>query len=103
MAKFFSRQQMFKLEPKTHLLVQKLCDKLLAESRTPEKAFNLTDAYSCFTSDVVSDYCFGEAFGFLQQESWTPNYRAAVYGALNHLYVFRFFPILKLPLLMGPM
>lgn len=31
------------------------------------KPFDVTEAYSCFTSDVISSYCFGESFGFLQQ------------------------------------
>ncbi|GKT41142.1 cytochrome P450 monooxygenase sdnE [Colletotrichum spaethianum] len=102
MNKFFSRNQMFKLEPKVHALAQRLCDKLLAGAGDPDKVVPLTEAYSCFTSDVVSDYCFGEAFGFLSQEDWTPNFREAVYGQLNHMFVFKFFPWLKGILLVGP-
>ncbi|KZL87543.1 cytochrome p450 oxidoreductase [Colletotrichum incanum] len=102
MNKFFSRVQMFKLEPKVHALAQRLCDKLLAGARDPDKVVPLTEAYSCFTSDVVSEYCFGEAFGFLKQEDWTPNFRDAVYGQLNHMFIFKFFPWLKGILLVGP-
>ncbi|KAK1963382.1 trichodiene oxygenase [Colletotrichum sublineola] len=103
MNKFFSRAQMFKLEPKVHALAQRLCDKLLAGAGDPDKVVPLTEAYSCFTSDVVSQYCFGEAFGFLDRETWTPNFREAVYGQLNHIFIFRFFPWLKAILLVGPM
>ncbi|KAK2044830.1 trichodiene oxygenase [Colletotrichum somersetense] len=103
MSKFFSRVQMFKLEPKVHALAQRLCDKLLAGANDPEKVVPLTDAYSCFTSDVVSEYCFGESFGFLDRETWTPNFREAVYSQLNHIFLFRFFPWLKAILLVGPM
>ncbi|GKT84348.1 trichodiene oxygenase [Colletotrichum tofieldiae] len=95
MNKFFSRLQMFKLEPKVHALAQRLCDKLIAGASNPDKIVPLTEAYSCFTSDVVSEYCFGEAFGFLKQEDWTPNFRDAVYGQLNHMFIFKFFPWLK--------
>ncbi|OLN86891.1 Trichodiene oxygenase 2 [Colletotrichum chlorophyti] len=102
MSRFFSRYQMLKLEPEVHGLAQRLCDKLLAEARTPAKHFNLTDAYSCFTSDVIAEYCFGEVSGFLEQEDWTPNYRAAVYGALNFSFLFRYFPFLKATLAIGP-
>ncbi|KAK1572694.1 trichodiene oxygenase [Colletotrichum navitas] len=103
MSKFFSRAQMFKLEPKVHVLAQRLCDKLLADASDPDRVVPLTDAFSCFTSDVVSEYCFGEAFGFLDRETWIPNFREAVYGQLNHIFVFRFFPWLKAILLVGPM
>ncbi|KAK2002195.1 trichodiene oxygenase [Colletotrichum falcatum] len=102
-SKFFSRLQMLKLEPKVHALAQRLCDKLLAGAGEPGKVVPLTDAYSCFTSDVVSEYCFGESFGFLDRDSWTPNFREAVYGQLNHIFIFRFFPWLKAILLVGPM
>ncbi|KAK2052357.1 trichodiene oxygenase [Colletotrichum caudatum] len=102
MSKFFSRVRMLKLEPKVHALAQRLCDKLLAGASDPDKVVPLTEAYSCFTSDVVSDYCFGESFGFLDRERWTPNFREAVYGQLNHIYIFRFFPWLKAILRVGP-
>ncbi|WQF79329.1 Putative cytochrome P450 [Colletotrichum destructivum] len=101
MNKFFSRLQMFKFESKVHALAQRLCDKLLAGVSGPDDVVLLTEAYSCFTSDVVSEYCFGEAFGFLDQDGWTPNFRAAVYGQLNHMYFFKFFPWLKGILIVG--
>ncbi|KAI0134042.1 cytochrome P450 [Xylariales sp. AK1849] len=94
LAKFFSRGQIAKLEPEIQKLVQRLCDKLLLESGK-SKPIDVTMAYSCFTSDTISDYCFGESFGFLAQDSWEPNYRAALYAFLQTVYVFRFFPFLK--------
>ncbi|KAI1847118.1 hypothetical protein JX266_006993 [Neoarthrinium moseri] len=94
LAKFFARGQISKLEPEIHALVQRLCDKLLKESGQG-KPIDVTMAYSCFTSDAISDYCFGESFGFLAQESWEPNYRAALYAFLQTVYVFRYFPFLK--------
>ncbi|KAJ3946828.1 uncharacterized protein N0V96_003204 [Colletotrichum fioriniae] len=81
--KFFSRQQMLKLEPQVHASAQKLCDKLLSFAGADGEIVPLQDAYSCFTTDVITEYCFGESFGFLEQKEWTPNYRAAVYGALK--------------------
>ncbi|KAK9772365.1 hypothetical protein AB5N19_09619 [Seiridium cardinale] len=94
LAKFFSRSQIAKLEPFIQSLVQRLCDKLLNESGR-DKPIDVTMAYSCFTSDAIADYCFGESFGFLAQESWEPNYRASLYAFLQTVYVFRFFPLLK--------
>jgi cytochrome P450 len=94
LAKFFSRAQIAKLEPHIQELVQRLCGKLLSEAGKP-KPIDVTMAYSCFTSDTISEYCFGESFGFLAQDSWEPNYRAALYAFLQTVFVFRFFPLFK--------
>jgi cytochrome P450 len=94
LAKFFTKTQIARLEPLIHTLAQRFCDKLLAQTGT-NKPFDLTMAYSCFTADAISEYCFGESFGFLGQADWEPNYRTPLYALLRTIYVFRFFPILK--------
>ncbi|EQB51687.1 cytochrome P450 [Colletotrichum gloeosporioides Cg-14] len=93
LAKFFSRGNIARLEADLHAMVQRLCDKLLNESG--KKEFDVTMAYSCFTSDAISGYCFGESFGFLQQEGWYPNFRAPTASILRPVFVFRFFPWTK--------
>ena len=67
-------------------LAQKLCDKLLSMAgkgrdldggrrEGSSEPIDIASAYSCFSSDIISDYCFGEAFGFLQQPTFEPNFR----------------------------
>ncbi|KAI1506236.1 cytochrome P450 [Biscogniauxia marginata] len=94
LAKFFARGQIARLEPQIQELVQRLCDKLLAQTGKIGP-IDITMAYSCFTSDTISDYCFGESFGFLAQESWEPNFRGPLYSLLRTVFIFRFFPYLK--------
>ncbi|KAK1997559.1 cytochrome P450 [Colletotrichum falcatum] len=94
LAKFFSRGMIARLEGDVHALVQRLCDKLLAE-RERKAPFDVTMAYSCFTSDAISGYAFGESFGFLTQEGWYPNFRAPTASILRPVFVFRFFPWTK--------
>jgi hypothetical protein len=90
--KFFSRASIARLESLIKKLANELCDKIIrlgmlclcwAFSRTvvvgasfrlieasetnTGKPFDITEAYSCFTADVISSYCFGESFGFLKQ------------------------------------
>ena len=79
------------LEPEIHSLVQKLCNKLLAQTGK-ENTFDVTMAYSCFTSDAISGYCFGKSFGLLDQKGWYPNFREATLAILKPVFVFRFFP-----------
>ncbi|KAI1034948.1 hypothetical protein LB503_011704 [Fusarium chuoi] len=90
-AKFFSRAMIA-----LHDLAQKLCNKLLAENKDEKdrKPFEIAHAYSCFTSDAISSYCFGEAFGLLSRNQWQPNYREATLAVLKPVFFFRFFPIL---------
>jgi cytochrome P450 len=90
-AKFFSRAMIARLEPEVHQLVHKLCDKLLAQA----EPFDVTMAYSCFTSDAISGYAFGESFGFLEQEGWYPNFREPTASVLQPVFIFRFFPWTK--------
>ncbi len=93
LVKFFSKARILKLEPIIHSFAQRICDKILAQpANTP---FDITMAYSCFTSDAISDYCLGESFGFLDQKSFEPNFRPAIYSFINTTYIFRFFPWVK--------
>ncbi|KAL1609360.1 hypothetical protein SLS59_001726 [Nothophoma quercina] len=92
-AKFFSRGMIARLEPEIQNLAQKLCDKLLRESG--QGPFDLTMAYSCFTSDAISGYSFGEPFGFLDQDGWYPNFREPLASILKPVFIFRFFPWTK--------
>ncbi|KAK7953154.1 cytochrome P450 oxidoreductase [Apiospora saccharicola] len=71
LAKFFSRAQIGRLETEIQRLVQRLCDKLLRRRESGGQGgepIEVTTAYSCFTSDAISGYCFGQSFGFLAQE-----------------------------------
>lgn len=98
--KIFIKSQIAKLEPVIHNLAQQLCNKLLAQ--TELGSFDVTSAYSCYTSDVISSYCFGESFGFLEQEAFEPNFRRAIYSILNTRYFFKFFPWLKQLMIVEP-
>ena len=93
LAKFFSRAQVTKLETKVHKLAERLCEKILTIGE--EAPFNVTTAYSLLSSDVISDYCFGESIGLVAQEGWTPSLREPLYALLGAMYYLRFFPFLK--------
>jgi hypothetical protein len=40
-------------------------------------------AYSCFTTDVITHYCFGESHGYLDQEGFEPNLGPAIQAGLT--------------------
>ncbi|RAH64667.1 cytochrome P450 [Aspergillus aculeatinus CBS 121060] len=93
--KFFSRAQIAKLESDIKDLADQLCDKLINIGNKSEEPIDIVTAYGCFTSDIISGYCFGEPFGFIRQKSWEPNFRHALHSLLTPMHVFRFFPVLK--------
>lgn len=72
-AKFFSKSITLRLEGDIASSAQKLCNKILAQGPDP---FDLTVAYSNMATDVISQYCFGESFGLLDNPGWYPNFRA---------------------------
>ncbi|OTA87481.1 hypothetical protein M434DRAFT_375491 [Hypoxylon sp. CO27-5] len=93
LSKFFSRARVSRLEPTVRDLAERLCDKVLvAGKRAP---FDITTAYSLFTTDVISGYCLGESLGLVAQEGWEPNFREPLYAQLRLVYLFRFVPFLK--------
>ncbi|KAH9237209.1 hypothetical protein K456DRAFT_1830178 [Colletotrichum gloeosporioides 23] len=89
-SKHFSRAQIQRLERMVHAAAQRLCDKFLAHRG--HGPFDVAAAYSCYTADIISEYCFGEPFGFLRQPGWNPNFREAVYAMFHLIHIMRHFP-----------
>lgn len=63
LAMFFTRARVTQLELKVPKLTECLCDKILNVGKSAP--FNVTTAYSLLSSDVISDYCFGESIGLI--------------------------------------
>ena len=90
--KFFSKTQICNLESLVHHNSQRLCDRLL--DHNSKESFRIIDPYSCFASDVITEYCFGESFQYLDQPTWEPNYRTALNILFGYIHIFRHFPLI---------
>lgn len=86
-AKFFSRQQMLKLEGEVHDFAQQTTNKMLTSAG--KGAFDVKEAFNCFTADVISQYAFGESMGFIAQEGWEPNFATWVKSFFKSAYMMR--------------
>jgi len=86
-ARFFSRQQMVKLESEVLDFAQLTVDKLLRSSG--KEPFNIKEAFNCFTADVISQYAFGESMGFVAQEKWEPNLATQANSFFKSAYMMR--------------
>ncbi|RDW76820.1 uncharacterized protein DSM5745_06812 [Aspergillus mulundensis] len=93
--KYFSRAQISNLESGIKDLAEALCEKMIRLGTRDNKPFDLKTAYSCFTADVISKYCFGEPFGFVGQAEWEPNFRKALLGGQGPVHLFRAFPFVR--------
>ncbi|OTB02524.1 hypothetical protein M426DRAFT_322616 [Hypoxylon sp. CI-4A] len=98
-SKFFSRNQIAQLEPHVQHHVQVICNKILAE-RGNKEALSTQEAFNTFSGDVISGYCFGESFNFLEQDGWH-NFREPTKAFFAHTFFARFFPILGPALFAG--
>lgn len=87
LSKYFSRQQMLKLENEvrdfTHLTTNKM---LTFAGKGP---FDVKEAFNCFTADVISQYAFGEPMGFIAQEGWEPNLATWAKSFFKSAYMMR--------------
>lgn len=95
-SKHFSRRNVVEIEPVVHREAHRLCEKLLAYP-TP---FQTQSAYSCFTTDVITEYLFGESTGLLDQPDWEPNFSWSVTATLGVTHILRHFWFLPLGKLM---
>jgi cytochrome P450 len=87
LSKFFSRQQMLKLEGEVHEFAQATIDKMLKSAG--KGAFDVKEAFNCFTADIISQYAFGEPMGFITQEGWEPNFATWVKSFFKSAYMMR--------------
>ncbi|KAK4159811.1 putative cytochrome P450 E-class, group IV [Cladorrhinum sp. PSN259] len=91
LAKFFSRQQMLKLEGEVLDFADMTVNKMLRWSG--KEAFNIKEAFNCFTADVISQYAFGDNMGFIAQEEWTPNLATYTESFMRSAYTMRHFAL----------
>lgn len=87
LAKFFSRQQMLKLEGEVKEFAHLVVDKMLRSAG--KGPFDVKEAFNCFTADVISQYAFGEPMGFITQEGWEPNFATWVKSFFKSAYMMR--------------
>ncbi|KAK0752457.1 cytochrome P450, partial [Schizothecium vesticola] len=71
LSRFFSRSQPLKLESEALDFATLTADKGLSYSG--KSAFDIKEAFNCFTADVISQHAFGTPMGFVAtQPDWTP-------------------------------
>jgi hypothetical protein len=66
--RFFSKASVTKIEPVIAEVVQKLCSQVQKHAGSG-RPVTLSSAFSCMTTDVVTEYAFARSYDFLSTDS----------------------------------
>ena len=90
LAPFFSKAAVYQLEP----LVQSVVDQLMARLRALRGTgsnVNMIDAFSCLTTDVISQYAFARPFGFMNDPDFSPQWHRVMMDLSENFHLFKQF------------
>ena len=89
--RFFSKSSVNKLEPVIHNAIEKLITQLQTHAGTGNPvAMNM--AFSCVTTDVVTEYAFAKSYNFLGSPTFEPNFHRAIIAGTDMGPWFKQFP-----------
>ncbi|SLM41105.1 cytochrome p450 [Lasallia pustulata] len=77
LSRFFSKASVAKLEPLIVNTVQKLCAQIETYAGTG-KPVELSTAFSCMTTDIVTEYAFARSPHFCDSPTFEPNFKKAI-------------------------
>ncbi|KAF9634227.1 Cytochrome P450 [Lasiodiplodia theobromae] len=83
MNRFFSKASVVKLEPLIKDTINKLCTQLETHYGGTGQPATLNMAYSCMTTDVVTEYAFARSYNFLDSPTFEPNFHRAIVAGSN--------------------
>ena len=101
MSKFFSKSSINDIDPLIQAKVARLCDKL-EEHAGSHDAVNVSMAFSCMTTDIVTDYAFSRSYDFLKSPMFEPNFHESIAAATQMGPTVKHFPLLMNVMLKMP-
>ncbi|KAK2030379.1 oxoglutarate/iron-dependent oxygenase [Colletotrichum zoysiae] len=89
--RFFSKSSVNRLEPVIHTAIEKLISQLRTHAGSGNPvAINM--AFSCVTTDVVTEYAFAKSYNFLDSPTFEPNFHRAIIAGTDMGPWFKQFP-----------
>ena len=92
MSSFFSRANVAKLEPKVLARVQTLLDRV-EEHRRAGKVIDISNAFRCYATDVISDYAAPHSREFLTAPDFAAGFNRVLRDFSELMLWHRHFPI----------
>ncbi|KAJ5099918.1 benzoate 4-monooxygenase cytochrome P450 [Penicillium argentinense] len=91
LSEFFSRRSILTMTPIIDKYLQKLGDRL-GQFHNGKTVIRLDNALNAFTSDIITEYCYGNSWGFLDDENFRSDTRSALLEVANTIHLGSFFP-----------
>ncbi|KAL3475700.1 cytochrome P450 [Aspergillus californicus] len=98
---YFSTARVRKQEPVIQALVDRLCERI-QEYKDTGISVALQHAFTCFTTDVVSDYTMGVGFHYLDEPDFIPDWSETIGGSAKSGVYIKAFPWLGLVFTLMP-
>ncbi|KAL8698773.1 MAG: hypothetical protein Q9201_006387 [Fulgogasparrea decipioides] len=92
-APFFSKRNVFNLEPMVRAKVEKVCSRL-EEYRRSNSVMDLRLLFGCMTTDIITEYAFPHCFDLLDTPDLSPAWRKTFATGLRNFQWFKHFPSL---------
>lgn len=90
---FFSKASVTKLEGTIRGYIDRVCAHIESYAET-EDVCNLSLAFMCLSTDVITSFTFGWDRGYTKNRSFEPNLMQAMRGGLESTHMMRHFPFL---------
>ncbi|KAM4064970.1 cytochrome p450 [Hirsutella rhossiliensis] len=102
LTEFFSRRSVLALSDMVDERLQTLMQRF-EEFRNNQTVVCLDDAFTALTSDIITSYCCGRHWGFVEDEHFNNQVRKAIEDLAKFCHVNRFFPwLVYLPRILSP-
>ncbi|KAM5433665.1 hypothetical protein McanMca71_003350 [Microsporum canis] len=91
MAKFFSKANISALEPQVMAVVRRLCGRI-EEHRISNKVVDISNAYRCFATDVITNYAAPQTIDFVSIPDFAAAYNRVLRDFSYIMHWHRHFP-----------
>lgn len=99
---FFSRRSVLELSDVINERIQALMQRLDG-FRIAQSTVSIDDAFSALASDIITSYCCGKHWGFIEDAEFRNDVRIATADAASFVHITRFFPwLVTLSTLLSP-
>ena len=90
---FFSKRSVLSMSSVVEARVERLMERLQGFHENG-RVFNICNAFGALTSDIITHYCYGKHWGFLEDEEFRSDIRTATDDFTAFSHANRFFPFL---------
>lgn len=90
LGQYFSKASVDRLEPLIKQKIDDLCQRF-EKFRGTGKPIHVENAYMAMTTDIITDYCFGRSYGYMEHPEFSPAwYELWIHGNEFSLFAKQF-------------